>query len=165
MDKPLAFAANVQYKRDMRKSRAQISSAPGTYAVSLRLMKFRSIRIGKMGKIDFPAGWYVYVGSALGPGGLGARIGRHHRMTKKKHWHIDYLRPATRVEGYFVVSAPVRREHEWAQCLGSEPIAGQPVVGFGSSDCSCAAHLYYFEKPPLPEFLSSSLNARWIRSR
>jgi Uri superfamily endonuclease len=146
----------------MKSLRARIPSAPGTYAVLLRLEMFRSIVIGKLGKIDFPAGWYVYVGSAMGPGGLAARVGRHHRLRKKKHWHIDYLRPATRMEGCFVVSDPVRREHEWAKCLEGALLAGRPVGGFGSTDCRCPAHLYYFETHPAPDILGASLNAHWI---
>ena len=140
----------------------KISPVPGTYAVLMRLKRFQSIVVGKMGKVDFPAGWYVYVGSAMGPGGLAARIGRHHRLTKKKYWHIDYLRPATRMAGCFLAADSVRREHDWAQYIGSEPIAGQPVTGFGSSDCRCAAHLFHFEIHPVPGILASFLNAEWM---
>jgi Uri superfamily endonuclease len=164
-DHSLVIPQNVHYNGNMKTLAVKISSAPGTYAVCLRLMAFRSIVIGKMGKIDFSAGWYVYVGSAMGPGGLAARIGRHCRVTKKKHWHIDYLRPATRMKGVFVSEDPVRREHEWARCLRTASIAGRPVSGFGSSDCRCVAHLFYFKTRPAPEILTSALKAQWVRSR
>jgi len=37
-------------------------------------------------------GWYVYVGSALGPGGLAAKVGRHLGGRKMCRWHTAYLR-------------------------------------------------------------------------
>jgi Uri superfamily endonuclease len=52
---------------------------PGTYALLLKLDKQERITIGKLGTFDFPAGYYLYVGSALGPGGLRARLARHRR--------------------------------------------------------------------------------------
>jgi Uri superfamily endonuclease len=61
----------------------------------LRLDTPQTIAIGRLGSIDFPVGWYLYVGSAHGPGGLHARLARHRRRlggTKRAHWHVDYLR-------------------------------------------------------------------------
>lgn len=139
-----------------------IPSAIGTYVVLLQLMQFKTITIGQLGRIDFLPGWYAYVGSAMGPGGLSARVGRHHRLRKKKHWHIDYLRPATRMEGLFVVTDPRRREHRWAQLIGEIPLSGQPVSGFGATDCQCGAHLFYYAQRPDPHFMASVLEARWI---
>ena len=52
---------------------------PGTYALLLRLDKQERITVGKLGTFDFPVGYYLYVGSALGPGGLRARLARHRR--------------------------------------------------------------------------------------
>ena len=141
---------------------ANIPSAHGTYVVLLRLQKIRSIKVGKLGGLDFLPGWYAYAGSAMGPGGLAARIGRHYRRNKKNHWHIDYLRPATRMEGLCLVTDPLRREHLWAQRLGKAPLTGEPISGFGSTDCSCAAHLYYFATCPDPVLMASTLKARWI---
>ena len=46
---------------------------PGTYALLLKLDKQEKITVGKLCTFDFPAGYYLYVGSALGPGGLQAR--------------------------------------------------------------------------------------------
>ncbi len=98
----------------------------------------------------------------MGPGGLAARIGRHYRRRKKRHWHIDYLRPVTRMEGVFFVADKLRREHIWAQRLGEAPLSGQPIKGFGATDCSCTAHLYYFAKYPDACRMASILKARWI---
>lgn len=52
---------------------------PGTYALLLKLDKQERITVGKLGTFDLPAGYYLYVGSALGPGGLRARLTRHRR--------------------------------------------------------------------------------------
>ncbi len=141
---------------------ANIPSAHGTYVVLLRLKKSRSIVVGKSGRLDFLPGWYAYAGSAMGPGGLAARIGRHHRRNKKKHWHIDYLRPSTRIEGLCLAADPLRREHVWAQRLGRAPLSGEPIHGFGATDCGCPAHLYYFKNCPDPVLMASILDARWI---
>ena len=43
----------------------------GTYVLLLHLPDNEQLTIGKLGTFDFPAGWYAYVGSAFGPGGVG----------------------------------------------------------------------------------------------
>ena len=58
---------------------------------------------------------FIYVGSALDPGGVRARITRHCRGVKSKHWHIDYLRDAvTRVCAWYSLE-PVNQEHHRAR--------------------------------------------------
>ncbi len=53
-----------------------------------------TVRVGALGDLTFQAGWHIYVGSALGSGGL-KRLERHislaHGSDKKPKWHIDYL--------------------------------------------------------------------------
>jgi len=56
---------------------------PGTYALVLRLARATTIHVGALGAVDFAPGWYVYVGSALGPGGLAARVNRHLSRSKR----------------------------------------------------------------------------------
>jgi len=56
---------------------------PGTYALILVAEEQQSAEIGKLGALDVQPGFYVYVGSARGPGGLKARIARHTRSEKK----------------------------------------------------------------------------------
>ncbi len=53
----------------------------GTYALIMRLPGPRMISIGNHSPTRFPAGYYVYVGSALG--GIEARVNRHLRNVKK----------------------------------------------------------------------------------
>ena len=128
---------------------------PGTYALLLYLPNEKVIAVGRLGPICFPAGFYIYVGSAFGPGGLSARIGRHLRAVKKCHWHIDYLREeAVVIEVWTSTpSDALKQECQWVRLIRSMPGALHPADGFGSSDCSCRAHLVYFgEKPPFTDF-------------
>ena len=78
--------------------RVGLPSLPGTYALVLRLSRRMEIVVGRLGVLEAQPGYYVYVGSALGPGGLAARLGRHLRREKTWHWHVDYLRAAAHVE-------------------------------------------------------------------
>ncbi len=87
-----------------------------------------------------PPGCYAYCGSAYGPGGLGARIGRHLRRGKALRWHIDRLTEAGRI--LCVGWRPQGRECALVAGLRGLPSVTVPVAGFGSSDCRrCAAHL------------------------
>ena len=56
-----------------------LPSLPGTYALVVRVSGRSEIAVGKLGVLAAQPGFYVYVGSAMGPGGLAARIGRHCR--------------------------------------------------------------------------------------
>lgn len=120
----------------------------GTYVLILRLEKSARIRIGKLGIFAFTPGHYAYVGSAFGPGGLGSRVGRHRKVAKPCHWHIDYLRRRCRLTAVWYLVFPVRREHDWADALIKTKGASILVPGFGSSDCDCLSHLIYFQSAP-----------------
>jgi len=80
----------------------------GAYQLLIRLNEARRIRVGKLGTFDFPAGWYVYTGSAMN--GLTARIARHLRREKRLHWHIDYLLQHARVVGVKKYLTTARKE-------------------------------------------------------
>ncbi|MBN1810373.1 MAG: GIY-YIG nuclease family protein [Anaerolineae bacterium] len=106
------------------------------------------ICVGRLGWFHFPAGWYVYVGSARGPGGLAARLARHLRPLKPLHWHVDYLRAhASPVEIWYATGAQ-KRECAWARALLGLPGASVPVPRFGASDCRCSTHLIHFALLP-----------------
>ena len=47
-----------------------LPSLPGTYVLVLRFSKRLEISVGRLGVLSAQAGYYVYVGSALGPNGL-----------------------------------------------------------------------------------------------
>jgi Uri superfamily endonuclease len=94
--------------------------------------------VGRLGMIDFPAGTYVYTGSARR--GFEARLARHARATKTLRWHIDYLLTARGVRIVQIV-----RSHR-DECRLNQSAKGTATVpGFGASDCTagCGAHLKY----------------------
>jgi Uri superfamily endonuclease len=124
------------------------SDEPGTYALVLASNAARTIQIGKRGELAVEPGFYVYVGSAAGPGGLRARVARHLRESKRIHWHIDFLRMFATIHEVWYTTRVNRTEHRWATALAKMRWASVPLRGFGSSDCRCQAHLVYF--PSLP---------------
>ncbi|MGD1994854.1 MAG: GIY-YIG nuclease family protein [Anaerolineae bacterium] len=125
-----------------------IGDVLGTYALWLGLECDREIRVGRLGCFQFPAGTYGYVGSALGPGGIGARVARHLRRRGSLHWHVDYLRSEARPIGFWWAAGDKRRECAWAAALAQLRGASLPVAGFGASDCRCSTHLIHL--PALP---------------
>ncbi len=120
----------------------------GTYILWLHLDAPTPLTIGKLGTGDFRAGWFAYVGSAFGPGGLGGRLKHHLGPVRRPHWHIDYLRQAAAVVEVWYAADPTRFEHAWASVLGEMAGANIPMARFGASDCDCPAHLFHFEVTP-----------------
>jgi Uri superfamily endonuclease len=129
----------------------------GAYLLFINIRQPLKVEVGALGIASFPAGQYVYVGSACG--GIEARLARHRRLAERKigkiHWHIDYLLVNRSVQ--WVGEKALR---DGAECIISRQIAARrgvtvPVPGFGASDCrsGCKAHLYLlpktFRKPKL----------------
>lgn len=137
-----------------------LSRLPGTYALILRAPAPQSVRAGRLGLLPVRPGTYVYVGSAFGPGGLRGRIGHHAGPCGSPHWHIDYLRPAVRIEQVWYSHDPTPREHDWAAILGATRGASIPLNGFGASDCACASHLLAFESEPSVRTFRALVQAR-----
>lgn len=104
--------------------------------------------MGALGNLNFSPGFYIYVGSAFGPGGLRARLSHHLNPPEKKHWHIDYLRQQADIVDIWFTHDPVRREHEWAKEFEALPEIIIPFPGFGASDCKCNSHLFYIHSEP-----------------
>jgi Uri superfamily endonuclease len=121
---------------------------PGTYALVLASTKSAPIRVGRLGILQLQPGFYVYVGSAHGPGGVKSRVGHHVKTTARPHWHVDYLRAHTNPEEVWYVHNRNRWECRWADCLRRVRGASMPLKGFGSSDCQCGSHLFYFKRLP-----------------
>ena len=129
----------------------KLPEARGAYALVLRMERPALLRVGVLGEAPFPAGVYVYLGSARGPGGIRARLGRHLRGEGHPRWHVDYLRAVARPVAYaFTTAPPPDRPWEciWSQALAALPETWVPLPGFGASDCrqGCPAHLVAF--PP-----------------
>lgn len=121
---------------------------PGTYVLVLRSTSRRSVEIGRLGVLHLEPGYYAYVGSALGPGGLRARLGRHVRGPGRVHWHIDYLRALVDPVEAWYCGGPKRREHRWSGALQASFRAVVPLSGFGASDCRCDSHLFFSARQP-----------------
>jgi Uri superfamily endonuclease len=124
----------------------------GTYALLLRLDKPQKIMVGALGLLDLSPGWFLYIGSAYGPGGLASRLARHRRRANKRfHWHIDYVRAATTLVELWTHEGRERQECFWAAAAAT--LAGAAVVapGFGASDCRCPSHFYHYPLRPQPK--------------
>jgi Uri superfamily endonuclease len=110
--------------------------AARTYQLLIEVAAPVRVRVGRLGVFDFPAGLYIYTGSALR--NFEARVARHLAPAKKMHWHVDYLLAAPGVRVREV------RRHSAGECAINHLVAGVVVVsGFGSSDCraGCGSHL------------------------
>ncbi|MBI4757351.1 MAG: GIY-YIG nuclease family protein [Betaproteobacteria bacterium] len=111
--------------------------APRTYQLFIEVARgLEVLQVGRLGRFDFPAGLYVYTGSARRA--LEARIRRHVEGAARKHWHIDYL---LAVPGVRVVRVLY---HDQPECAVNAATPGSVVVPrFGASDCraGCGSHL------------------------
>lgn len=121
---------------------ASLPAEPGVYALRLKLQNPCQVTFGHR-IATLPAGDYLYVGSARGPGGLRARLGRHLTGAGRPHWHIDALRGWAEIVGAYYCSAALPLECHWTRSLLALPRVSAPAPGFGSSDCpsGCMAHL------------------------
>lgn len=110
---------------------------PGAYVVAIAVAAPLAVRLGGGVSARLRPGRYLYCGSAYGPGGLPARLGRHFRKDKSIRWHVDQLTTAGEVRGAWAI--PGGDECELVARLGFLPL---PIEGFGASDCAhCRSHL------------------------
>ena len=117
-----------------------LPAEPGAYLLLIELAAPLALEFPRLGAATLAPGRYAYGGSAYGPGGLRARIGRHLRRDKAQRWHVDRLTAAGRVAG--VRAVPGGQECALVRGLLELPGASVPIPGFGSSDCrTCPAHL------------------------
>ena len=129
-------------------SRTIMTAEGGAYALILFCAQEGPIQIGKLGILQLRRGFYVYVGSAVGPGGVRARVAHHRKLSLRPHWHIDYLRPNTCLDRIWYSHDRVCREHRWARIIRALRGASIPIAGFGSSDWRCKTHLFFFTRRP-----------------
>jgi len=153
-----SIGGNAIWTEDNMTSCPKLPARPGTYVLGLRNNTRIGLEIGSLGRCVFPQGWYFYVGSAFGPGGLAARAGRHLKPEKPCLWHIDYLTAVLPVSRVWISTWPERLECSWASILMH--MGGQiPVKRFGASDCRCPGHLLRFgTRPSLNRFRAISQN-------
>lgn len=113
----------------------------GCYILLIELKENKAIQIGKLRKIYFKKGFYLYVGSALNS--LEKRIQRHLKKDKKTHWHIDYLLRYAKIINVFYKENNKREECNIVKKLDKKVSS---ITGFGCSDCKCGSHLFYSSK-------------------
>lgn len=114
-----------------------------TYQLLIHLDKSSSVMVGRLGRFDFPAGKYIYTGSARR--NLASRVSRHLLKNKTLRWHIDYL---LATQGAHVVELAFSEQSE---CILNQQVSGDMgareivVPGFGATDCRsrCGSHLKY----------------------
>lgn len=123
----------------------------GSYILVVFLGIEKEIKIGSLGNLLFFKGYYLYVGSAMGHAGsstLLSRIRRHllNKTKKKIHWHIDYLLADENalISKIYLIPTTIPLEciiaRELFECCDNF------IENFGSSDCNCISHLFYYKK-------------------
>jgi Uri superfamily endonuclease len=122
---------------------SDLPATPGTYVLIISARP-GVVRVGKLGELALTEQPHLYVGSAHGPGGLRARVGRHLRSAHGKagrHWHIDHLLAVARIREVWLVTGTEKLECAWAAALAACDACETPLPGFGASDCRCPSHL------------------------
>ena len=112
----------------------------GIYVLIIRVNSVIHPKIGALGMLTFPVGFYAYVGSAQN--NLELRVKRHESRQKRLFWHIDYLlnNEAARVVDVYFVLGRKTKECVIASLLEKN---AEAIAGFGCSDCRCRSHLFH----------------------
>ena len=115
----------------------------GVYCLIIHVSDGCCIGVGARGRLEFRAGFYVYVGSALNS--LSKRVCRHLSSKKKKHWHVDYLllNKNSKIEQVIYTNCDEKIECSIAHHINDGSL--DYIDAFGCSDCNCVSHLYYFD--------------------
>ena len=142
-----------QHRQDCK--RVPEGFGPGTYVLLLRVAVDWTCQVGKLGRLTFCTGFYLYVGSAQGRGGISGRLRHHLNPSAVPHWHIDYLAKVATLEEIWYQESQTKQEHNWAAILST--LRGIPLAGFGSSDCRCQSHLFLFVRRPRINSLRKAL--------
>jgi Uri superfamily endonuclease len=110
-----------------------------------------TVRFGALGEVAFRKGWHIYVGSALGSGGL-ARLERHIALSRNKNkqpkWHVDWLSTNPLFSLRYTIHAVTG---ERLECRLAGALGGEKIPRFGSGDCTCSSHLFYRRRNPVEE--------------
>ncbi len=123
---------------DEWEGKANVDERLVTYQLHITLQQAQQICVGCLAEFLFPAGNYLYTGSARRH--LSARVQRHLSPQKKQRWHIDYLLMAPKIR---VTAVGLFSETE---CYCNQQVDGEILLtGSGASDCrsQCGSHLKY----------------------
>lgn len=134
-----------------------ISSQAGSYLLVFKSEQPASISVGRLGQLTLDKGYYFYIGSAFGPGGVRARVGHHYGVSSKPHWHLDYIRPALIMQEVWYSIDAIRHEHEWAAIMYYTLRMQVPLPGLGASDCRCESHFFHSRDKPERTLLGKAL--------
>ncbi len=132
---PLSSA--LRPARGINSPAQEFPNATGAYILLLELPRPDTVEVGALGPVELRAACYAYVGSAMG--GIARRVRRYARPVARSRWHIDYLLPYEHSIALLTAESSERIECEIASNL-AESLPSIPR--FGSSDCSCASHLF-----------------------
>jgi Uri superfamily endonuclease len=140
-----------------------LTEEKGTYILIASVPQMKRIGIGRLGEFDIVPGFYAYVGSAFGAGGLCARIGHHLESSASPHWHIDYLFQVAEPVEVWYTTAGQKLEHHWANFLEKAPQFRIPIPRFGSSDYhrSRSSHLFYSKRCPTFAWFRQQIEERF----
>jgi Uri superfamily endonuclease len=121
-----------------------------------------TIRVGAVGDLTFQDGWHIYIGSALGSGGL-QRLRRHillaHLHDKRPTWHVDYLLTHPDFSLRYAIYAVTQ---ERLECSLAQALSDSGIPAFGCSDCPCLSHLFYRQGDPTEDIISLFLKFHLI---
>ena len=107
-----------------------LPEAKGTYVLIAYVAQMKRLEVGRLGAYDIVPGFYAYVGSAFGSGGLRARLGHHLESTASPHWHIDYLLGVAEPVEVWYTTANRKLERHWAELLEKAPHFRVPIPRF-----------------------------------
>jgi Uri superfamily endonuclease len=127
-----------------------LPEAKGTYVLIVLVSQMKRLEIGRLGAYDIMPGFYAYVGSAFGPGGLCARLHHHLESAAQPHWHIDYLLAVAEPVEVWYALAGRKLERDLAGLMERSSAFRMPIPRFGSSDYRRrqASHLFYARRRP-----------------
>lgn len=134
-----------------------IPALPGTYLLEFESLADISVMVGRRGQLHLQPGFYIYIGSAFGPGGLRARVRHHASISPRPHWHLDYIRPQLELLDVWFSTMNKRLEHAWADAMVYTMHMNIPMQGLGASDCKCESHFFYVRTRPDEQALQTAL--------
>ncbi|ADI32135.1 GIY-YIG nuclease family protein [Staphylothermus hellenicus] len=131
-------------------SKYDIPKSKGYYVLFIKVGKTCRITTRSGRIFNIKPGIYIYLGSALGKGGLYSRIMRHLGKRKKLFWHIDYLLTCRQAEiiDYLIIECSRNKCFDYESFL-SRTLTNvlEPIKGFGCSDKpKDLSHLFYCGK-------------------
>ena len=124
----------------------EIPASPGSYLIIGRLDNEILLNSGRFSGHELLRGYYVYSGSAFGPGGLFSRISRHLNPDTKRFWHFDHLKANLCFIEVLFSAISNSQECDFIKVVQTIEGISFPLKLFGASDCrqKCPAHLARF---------------------